>query len=80
MYDGVISEGRSSLEFVQAVRDNIKLYNAISDISNRGIISTIFLGNRDNEIIAVDNHILCLKIQVTFANILSRAVLKVKIY
>jgi len=37
-------------------------------------------GNRDNEIIAVDNHILCLKIQVTFANILSRAVLKVKIY
>ena len=37
-------------------------------------------GNRDNEIVAVDNHILCLKIQVTFANILSRAVLKVKIY
>ena len=37
-------------------------------------------GDRDNEITAVDNHILCLKIQVTFANILSRAVLKVKIY
>jgi hypothetical protein len=37
-------------------------------------------GNCDCEDIAVDNHILCLKIQATFANILSRAVLKVKIY
>jgi hypothetical protein len=44
------------------------------------LFSSMTGGNSDHEIIAVDNHILCLKIQVTFANILSRAVLKVKIY
>jgi hypothetical protein len=37
-------------------------------------------GNNDGKISAVDNHILCLKIQATFADILTRAVLKVKIY
>lgn len=34
----------------------------------------------NSEITAADNHILCLKIQATFADILSKAVLKVKIY
>jgi hypothetical protein len=37
-------------------------------------------GNTDGKISAADNHILCLKIQDAFADILSRAVLKVKIY
>lgn len=42
--------------------------------------SSITGRNSDGKISAVDNHILCLKIQDTFADILSRAVLKVKIY
>jgi hypothetical protein len=37
-------------------------------------------GNSDGKISAADNHILCLKIRSTFTDILSRAVLKVKIY
>lgn len=44
------------------------------------LFSSMTGGNSDREVIAVDNHILCLKIQAAFANILSRAVLKVKIY
>jgi hypothetical protein len=44
------------------------------------LFSSMMDGNSDHKIISVDNHILCLKIQATFANILSRAVLKVKIY
>jgi integrator complex subunit 2 len=44
------------------------------------VLSSMTGGNSDTEISAADNQTLCLKIQATFADILSRAVLKVKIY
>ncbi|PNF24457.1 Integrator complex subunit 2 [Cryptotermes secundus] len=44
------------------------------------VLSSMTGGNSDGKISAADNHTLCLKIQATFADILSRAVLKVKIY
>lgn len=44
------------------------------------VLSSVNGGNSDGKISAADNHTLCLKIQATFADILSRAVLKVKIY
>ena len=44
------------------------------------VISSLTGGNSEGKISEVDNHLLCTKIQSTFAEILNRAVLKVKIY
>lgn len=44
------------------------------------VISSMTGGNSDGKISEADNHLLCMKIQATFAEILNKAVLKVKIY
>jgi hypothetical protein len=44
------------------------------------MLSSMSGGSSDGKVSAADNHSLCLKIQATFADILSSSVLKVKIY
>jgi hypothetical protein len=44
------------------------------------MLSSMSRANSDGKVSAAVNHTLCLKIQATFADILSSAVLKVKIY